>query len=149
MTVNINIKRKFKINGKEYSSIEEMPENIRLAVEKAMASNAGAESMITSGIPAKVVFNGTEYNSIDNMPQDVRSLYEKILQSSPASGRSPEMELNDVKGLPGKNKAPGTSGPVTFSQPTKFESSFSARTLILCAGLLALVLLFIYLWKGR
>jgi hypothetical protein len=42
MNVNVNVKRKFKVNGKEYNSIEEMPQDIRNAFEKAMASKTGS-----------------------------------------------------------------------------------------------------------
>jgi hypothetical protein len=35
--MNVTVRRKFRINGKEYSSIEEIPPEYRGAVEKALA----------------------------------------------------------------------------------------------------------------
>lgn len=40
MKFKINITKKFKINGQEYHSIEEIPENIRQAYERAMGRSA-------------------------------------------------------------------------------------------------------------
>jgi hypothetical protein len=83
MNVNVNVKRKFKINGKEYNSIEEMPPDIRNAFEKAMASQAGSGQQANPAtMQTKIIFNGTEYQSIDAMPQDVRQLYEKVLKAA-------------------------------------------------------------------
>ena len=82
MNVNVNVKRKFKINGKEYNSIEEMNPDIRNAFEKAMASQAGSDHQENPAtMQTKIIFNGTEYQSIDAMPQDVRHLYEKVLKT--------------------------------------------------------------------
>jgi hypothetical protein len=74
MNVNINVKRKFKVNGKEYNSIEEMPPDIRSAFEKGMATQTGtAPSLVTQ---TQIRFNGIEYKKIEDMPSDVRQLYE-------------------------------------------------------------------------
>ena len=40
MKININVKRKFKINGREYNSIGEMPADIRKIFEKATVSQS-------------------------------------------------------------------------------------------------------------
>ena len=61
MKININVKRRFKINGKEYNSIEEMPDDVRAAFEEAMDSQAGAEHTVKSeATKNRIVFNGTE-----------------------------------------------------------------------------------------
>ena len=76
----INVKKKFTINGREYGSIEEMPEDIRKAYEKAVrggvlsGSNAGVRS-------AKVVLNGQEYRSVDDMPAAIRQIYEGTMEA--------------------------------------------------------------------
>jgi hypothetical protein len=80
MTININIKRRFKINGKEYNSIEEMPDNVREAFKKAMDSRSGSE--FPAGTQTRIIFNGTEYENIEAMPQDIRLLYEKMLKAA-------------------------------------------------------------------
>ena len=86
MTVKVEVKWKFKVNGKEYASREEMPENIRHAYDKALA-NARSGGSAGPGAPAtKIVFNGQEYSSVDSMPADVRQTYEEVLKYCPRHG---------------------------------------------------------------
>jgi len=40
--MKVTVKRKFRINGKEYTSIEEMPPELRGAVERAMTKRRSA-----------------------------------------------------------------------------------------------------------
>jgi hypothetical protein len=85
MAIKVDMKWKFTVNGNEYGSREEMPENIRPLYDKALADSSRGES-ISSAVPhAKIVFNGEEYESVDSMPAHVRQLYEEILV--PAQGR--------------------------------------------------------------
>ena len=117
MNVNVNVKRKFKVNGKEYNSIEEMPQDIRSAFEKAMASKTGSGQQVnTATMQTKIIFNGTEYQSIDVMPQD----------------------------------EPKSYGTTNMGNPTKIEpSAFSPRMLIIGVMVIALIILFYFLFQGR
>ena len=99
--MNVNVKRKFKINGKEYNSIEEMPQDMRNAFEKAMASKTGSGLQTNpTSMQTKIIFNGTEYQSIDAIPQDVRQLYEKVLKAA-ETGTAPAniITANDISCL--------------------------------------------------
>ena len=74
MNVNVNVKRKFKVNGKEYNSIEEMPQDIRNAFEKAIASQAGkGQSVSPATMQTKIIFTGTEswYREEDRVKRDI------------------------------------------------------------------------------
>jgi hypothetical protein len=96
MKINIDIKRNFKINGKEYNSLEEMPADIREAFKKAMASQSTLGSQIKFDNTTKIVFNGKEYEGIDAMPHNIRQLYEKVLKSA-ETGKSPsEVDLTEI-----------------------------------------------------
>jgi len=148
MNLNINIKRKFKINGKEYNSIEEMPDAIRETFKKAMASRADSGHQTDPAMMrTKIVFNGTEYESMDAMPQDVRQLYEKVLRAAETGDASPEIDLAEISSR--MRGEPGTPYPGDIPQPAKFEPSFSPRTLIVGVLLGALLLLLYYLWQSR
>ena len=151
MTISVNIKTnfRFKINGKEYHSMEEVPENMREAVKKAMASRSGSGQAASGITHKKIIFNGTEYDSVDAMPQDVREIYEKALSSAEGiTGLSdgPVPEINGMKRDPAAFGYEQTEG---IPQPTKFESSFSPRMLIILAGIIALFILVYYIWKVR
>jgi hypothetical protein len=148
MNLNINIKRKFKINGKEYNSIEEMPDNIRETFKMAMGSRAVTEHQTNPAVlRTKIVFNGHEYESLDAMPEDARKLYEKVLKAAETGDASPDIDLSEIsRGIRGEPENPY---PGDIPQPTKFESSFSPRTFIAGAMLGVLLLLFYYLWQSR
>jgi len=152
MNVNVNVKRKFKINGKEYNSIEEMPQDIRNAFEKAMASKTGSGQQVNPAtMQTKIIFNGTEYQSIDVMPQDVRQLYEKVLNAA-ETGTAPAniITANDISGIQVEPKSYETTNMGNMGNPTKIEpSAFSPRMLIIGVMVIALIILFYFLFQGR
>jgi len=152
MNVNVNVKRKFKVNGKEYNSIEEMPQDIRNAFEKAMASKTGSGQQVNPAtMQTKIIFNGTEYQSIDAIPQDVRQLYEKVLKAA-ETGTAPAniITANDISGLQAEPKSYGPTNMGNMGYPTKIEpSAFSPRMLIIGVMVIALIILFYFLFQGR
>jgi hypothetical protein len=151
MNVNINVKRKFKVNGKEYNSIEEMPYDIREAFEKAMASQADSGHHVNPAtMQPKIIFNGTEYKNIDAMPQDVRQLYEKVLKTAETGAVPPGIDIaGDTNGMLTRPKTFRTGSIGDIRKPTNTEPSFSPRTLIVSVMLVALILLLYYLFQNR
>jgi hypothetical protein len=151
MKIDINVKRKFKINGKEYNSIEEMPDDIREAFKKAIGSQADPGDKIKhQAIQTKIIFNGTEYDSIDAIPQEVRQLYEKVLKTAENEAALPEIDVAEISSsMHMERKLSGTFHTGDNRKPTKFEPSFSPRALIVSAILGALVLLVYYLLQSR
>ena len=151
MTLNINIKRKFKINGKEYDSIEGMPRDIRKVFEKAIASQAGSGCQVKPAImQAKIIFNDKEYNNIDAMPQDVRQLYKKVLKVAETGTVPPDIvAASDIHGMVTGPKTGRTAGMRNMGAPIKAEPAFSKRTLIVSVMLIALIFLLYYFWGSR
>ena len=152
MNVNVNVKRKFKVNGKEYNSIEEMPPEIRNAFEKAMALRAGSgQQEDPATVQTKIIFNGIEYKSINAMPQDIRQLYEKVLKSADTGIAPPNIiTASDISGIQAEPKSYGTTSIGNMGKPTKIEpTAISARTLIIGVLLIALIILLYFLFQGR
>ena len=151
MKINVNVKRTFKVNGKEYNSIEEMPQDIREAFEKAIGSQAGTGNLThPASMQTKIVFNGTEYQSIDAMPQDVRQLYERVLKSAETGVAPPDIDIPGVSsGRLNETETSKTTHKGDILRPTKTDPSFSPRALILSAMVAALVLLLYYLFAAR
>jgi hypothetical protein len=151
MYININVKRKFKINGKGYNSVEEMPHDIREAFEKAIASQAGSDHQATPAMTqSKIIFNGTEYKNIDAMPQDVRQLYKEVLKAAKTGAAAPEIDtVGDINGLVTGFKTLGTGRMGEMGQPTKIEPSFSPRTLLFSLMMVALILLLYYVFHNK
>jgi hypothetical protein len=151
MDININVKRKYKINGKEYNSIEEMPEDIRKAFEKAVISKDGKSSQITTtNMQNKIMFNGVEYESIDAMPQDVRQLYKEVMKTVETRVMSPGNVFEaKVDFSLTKSKDSRTAMTGKIPQPIKPEPIFSSRKLIVSIIIFALILLLYLLFHNR
>jgi hypothetical protein len=151
MNVNVNVKRKIKVNGKEYNSIEEMPPDIRNAFEKAMASRAGSgRQEDPATVQTKIIFNGIEYKSINAMPQDIRQLYEKVLKAA-ETGAAPAniITAGDISGIQAEPKNYGTTSMGNVVTPIKTEPAISSRTLIIGVMIIALVILLYFVFHGR
>jgi hypothetical protein len=83
----INIKRRIIVNGREYSSHEENPEDIRRAYERAMANVSREGDAINSAASrTKISFNDKEYGNVDEMPEDLRRLYDAAMMTVEAHG---------------------------------------------------------------
>jgi hypothetical protein len=151
MDINVNVKRKFKINGNEYNSIEEMPPDIRNAFEKAMAAQAASGQQSTLTMQTKIIFNGTEYQSIDAMPQDVRQLYEKVLKAA-ETGAAPASSIatGNISDILTGHTPYGNTNMGNTGKPPKIEpSAFSPQMFIIGAMLIALIILLYALFHGR
>jgi hypothetical protein len=148
MKLNVNIKRKFKVNGKEYNSIEEMPPDIRNAFKKEAASQAGTGNPLM--IRRKIIFNGTEYNSIEEMPHEDRQLYEKVLRAAETGDLPPSLiTKGDTSVSEKESKIFVNTNLEKMGRPIKAESVFSPRILILGLVLIALMILIYYLFHVR
>jgi hypothetical protein len=81
MAIKVTFDRKLVVNGKEFNSLAELPENIRQACENAV-SGLSETPAYASLIKTDIVFNGNKYTSIDAMPQEVRYAYQKALKAA-------------------------------------------------------------------
>lgn len=151
MNININVKRKFKIKGKEYNSIEEMPNDVRETFEKAMASQADSSHQVDPAMmQTKIIFNGKEYKNIDAMPQDVRQLYEKVLKAVETGAVSPDIVTGgDINSTLSGHKNYGTTSIGDIGTPIKTEPTFSKRTLIISIMLIGLIILLYFVFQSR
>lgn len=86
MTTNITVKTKIRINGREYASVDEMPDDDRQVYERMLAHTASGGGLAQPLSYAKVVFNDQEYGSVDEMPATARRLYEGVLANVDANG---------------------------------------------------------------
>ncbi len=146
MNINVNIKRKFKVNGKEYNSIEEMPDEIREAFKKAMDTQVSESSTATR---TRIIFDGAEYGNIDAMPQDVRQLYEKAMKAAEGGA---SLSAPDIKEISGTTKRPDSlpgSFPGAIHTAPKVEPSFSPRVLIVGVLIALALILFYFLFHAR
>lgn len=143
---NINITRKIKVNGKEYDSLEEVPQEHRQAVQDALGA-AG------TGAPGKININGTGYDSPEAMPPEARRIYDESLGKARALAQEKGIDLAafGIKpgpdGQPAPEAEPGLSIQLNLNAPPGApaqEGGLSLRTTVILAILAALALLLIF-----
>jgi hypothetical protein len=96
MAVSLTVKRKFIVNGKEYGSIDELPETIRKALGRQISTNSNKKTY-SNTTKTKIVFNNQEYANMDAMPQNIRETYQQALQAAGLSAA--EKTPNEVADL--------------------------------------------------
>lgn len=87
-SMNINVKTKIRYNGREYSSPNELPPEVRSGYERALAGTAHGE----------ITINGREFGSENEMPEEMRNFAEDVMNlvqnngevTLPVFGRSSE-----------------------------------------------------------
>jgi len=148
MKINFNFKSKIIINGKEYSSTGEMPDDIREAYEKTKDSHSAAlHPDGLAHVTTRIKFNDQEYESLDAMPPDVRHTYDQVMTSLLEGKVAPDViaKIQESGATMGKRTIEHRTigGP----QPMVFESAFSSSKRWLIAGLMLLLALagFFYL----
>ena len=67
--MNINVKTKIRYNGREYSSPNELPPEVRSGYEKALAGAA----------QRRITINGQEFGSENELPEEVRNFAEDVI----------------------------------------------------------------------
>lgn len=143
MGIEFTVKSRFIVNGKEYGSVEEMPEEIRGAYQKAIKNSAGQDHARTLEMQkCKLSFHAKEDSSEDSMQQAERELYKVVMKALEEKGIS----------LPGgAKKNTGASGPdvripVGSGRPIVPQSSLSSKNWLSFAAVLAFLLVIAYLW---
>jgi hypothetical protein len=137
MPININVKTKIKINGKEYNSPEEMPPDVRSIYERAMAARQNPSSNNQPGVRSKIKFNGQNFSSPDEMPPDVRRAYDGLMAAVGKNGDGIPDSLQSADG-----SAFEPSAPLLPTQNAGAPSKTDTRSIMrLIAVLLALVLI--------
>ncbi len=141
MKVNVNVKRTFKVNGKVYNSLEEMPDDVREAFKKATATDSLGGYEAAPGTPrTRIIFNGTEYEGIDAMPPDVRQVYEQALRAAETGAAKSDIDFTGIgQGMFNRTEIPGNSSSGNARPKIKVEPTFSVKTVIVACLVFALI----------
>ncbi len=134
MGINVRLKWKVKVDSKKYSSVEEMPANIREAYERAKGTARIAAT--------KIIFNGQEYEGVEAMPPDIRQVYERVMKAA-ETGKIPADVLSGLKIGTTTRVQPSkdVSGSIKTPRPIEPESILSLSPRMLIIGLALLTLL--------
>ena len=150
MGVRVTVKRRFVVGGREYGSVEELPEGIRSAVEAALGRRGpGCEHVQTHGVHTGIVVNGHTYGSIDDMPADVRADYDAAVAAIEPEGGPSQAGVAGAGRLEDPVARPRAA--FTSARPIEPGTPTSPATLrALVFGLAALiVLLGFYFYVSR
>jgi hypothetical protein len=137
MAIQIKVIKKLIGNRKKYRSLEEMPDDLRQAIEKTV-SNGDPNTQLNT--ETKIVVNGKEYDSVEQMPPDIRELYVTAIKALKTSKATDEEFSLSGEGMSWGNLPKQTisySGPGPIEPETSF-SSFHLR-LIIGAVLVAVI----------
>lgn len=157
MGINFSIKTSIKFNGKEYGSVDEMPDDVRQAYQGVMASIKNPAMTRSTGFSfqfaskPKIVFNGVEYAGVDQMPPEIRKTYERMMAAvGAAQGGVPADLLEGQPAVhpPANQNVPGVRSPLTLGATgTQARGTPPATRAIIGILVLIVVGLLILLWK--
>lgn len=80
LNAKIDIQKKFTVNGMKYTSVDEMPPDVRALYEKALASGPAEGTHTTT----RITINGQEYSTIDDVPAAMRPIVSGALKVATA-----------------------------------------------------------------
>ncbi len=72
-------------NGREYRSLDQMPEDIRRQYREAIALAAKGGPNVNVSSQTDIVINGRRYAGVDEMPPDDRRIYEGLMKNVDAN----------------------------------------------------------------
>jgi len=153
MKVNMTVKRRIVFNGKEYDSIEELPENVRRTLENATAGSLpSAATGAAASAKVRIMFNGQEYTSVDAMPASVRRIYEGALAAVESGGAAGQVgaaiRVAPMAGGPEATSAGGLAVSATPIEPGEARP-WPWRLILAIAALVAFMLLLFYIRTHR
>jgi hypothetical protein len=98
MEISLSFKSKPKLvfNGKEYGSLDEMPDDVRRLYQSAITLAAKGGPNVKVLTQTDLWFNGKKYNSLDEMPPDVRRVYDEVMRSGRREEAGPARSLFSV-----------------------------------------------------
>jgi hypothetical protein len=127
VSVNFLVKKTIRIDGKDYESLDDVPQETRAAVEKALAT--ASDPAAQTGV--KLTVNGHTYASADELPAPLRT----IVQGAVAYAAK--------KAAAESTEAQPWADTSDTSQPVRPESVVSPR-LIAAIGLILLGLVVLF-----
>ena len=84
--MNISFKTKIRYNGKDFSSVDELPPEIRAVYERALANRANKLMSTGTKVVTQLVVNGHEVESTKELSEDEQKLYADAMQLLKDSG---------------------------------------------------------------
>jgi hypothetical protein len=120
MNIKVTVNHKLTVNGKEYGSLDEMPEELRRAYERAVGGDQGVAGLTQRA--ARIFFQGNEYGTPADMPADVRKLYDLAI----AAAKFEKSHPTDAGANPGAKPAGVVESNSLFFPASRIETRVPA-----------------------
>lgn len=78
--MNISFKTKIRYNGKDFSSVDELPPEIRATYERALANRSNKLMSTGTKVLTQLVVNGHEVESTKELSEDEQKIYADAMQ---------------------------------------------------------------------
>jgi hypothetical protein len=124
--MNISFKTKILYNGKEFSSVDELPPEIRAIYERALANRQNKLMSTGTKVLTQLVVNGHEVQSTKELSEDAQKLYTdamQLLRVKSCASRGGELNDNRPDTTP-----PGSMSPIASNEPAATPSSGPSPT---------------------
>jgi hypothetical protein len=142
--MNISFKTKIRYNGQEFSSVDQLPPDIRAIYERALA-NKGKSMSTGTKVSTRLVVNGREVGSTDEMSEAEQKLYADVMQlvkegATKDLGPTTAQSATITKSLP---EAPNVSMTTPGSVPseTGWLTANQKKLVAVVAGLILIAVL--------
>ena len=113
MGVNFELKRKITVDGKNYESLDDLPSDLRVAIQKALAQRGTATK-------TTVHINGKTYASVMDLPAPLRVVVGGLTALA-------------LKSMPGELSGPN-------AEAVRPEPVLSVKKIVVAIGLAAMLL---------
>ena len=93
--MNVSFKTKILYNGKDFSSVDELPPEIRAIYERALENRSNKLMSTGNKVLTQLVVNGHEVESTKELSEDAQKLYADAMQLLKDSGAPTDHKTTD------------------------------------------------------
>ena len=146
--MNISFKTKIRYNGKDFSSLDELPPEIRAIYERALANRPNKLMSTGTKVVTRLVVNGHEVGSTKELSEDEQKIYADAMQLLKDSGTG---DLGTTAGQSATKPLPAASivsvtTPVLAPVETGWLTANQKKLVVIVAGLILIAALMIAVW---
>ena len=143
--MNITFKTKIRYNGKDFSSVDELPPEIQAIYERALANRPNKLMSTGTKVVTRLVVNGHEVESTKELSEDEQKIYAdtmQLLRVKSCASRGGELNDNRSGATP-----PGSVSPIASPQAgeTGWLTANQKKLVAIVAGLILIAVVAIAL----
>jgi hypothetical protein len=147
--MNISFKTKIRYNGQEFSSVDQLPPEIRAIYERALANRPNKLMSTGTKVVTRLVVNGHEVGSTKELSEDEQKIYAdamQLLKDSATGDLGATAAQSATKPLPAVSNVSVTT-PVSAPIETGWLTANQKKLVAIVAGLILIAVLVIAVWS--